>query len=85
MVFQKMEGDIMDKEQELYDKFVDVLNTKLDAEPSAQDLAVVLNFLKYNNIQATRKHRGVAQLTDKISSKLPFEDEDLLPDIRRVK
>lgn len=75
----------MEKEQELYDRFVEVLNDRLDAEPSAQDLAVVLNFLKYNNIQATSKHKGVAKLTDKISSQLPFEDEELLPDIRRVK
>lgn len=75
----------MDKEQELYDRFVDVLNDRLDAEPSAQDLAVVLNFLKYNNIQASSKHKGVAKLTDKIKTQLPFEEEDELPDIRRVK
>lgn len=75
----------MDKEQNLYDKLVEVLNDKLDAEPSAQDLTVVLNFLKYNNIQATTKHKGVAQLANKISAKLPFEDDELLPEIRRVK
>lgn len=75
----------MEREQELYDKFVDVLNSKLDSEPSAQDMAVVLNFLKYNNIQATTKHKGVAKLTEKISSQLPFEEEDELPSIRRVK
>ena len=75
----------MDKEQELYDRFVDVLNDRLDTEPSAQDLAVVLNFLKYNNIQASSKHKGVAKLTDKIKTKLPFEEEDELPDIRRLK
>lgn len=72
-------------EQKLYDKFVDVLNDRLDSEPSAQDLAVVLNFLKYNNIQATTKHKGVAQLTNKLKTKLPFEDEDELPEIRRIK
>ena len=72
-------------EQKLYDKFVDVLNEKLDCEPSAQDLAVVLNFLKYNNIQATTKHKGVSSLTEKLKTKLPFEDEDELPEIRRIK
>lgn len=75
----------MDEEQKLYDKFVEVLNNKLETEPSAQDLAVVLNFLKYNNIQATSKHKGVAKLTDKIKTQLPFEEEDELPEIRRVK
>lgn len=86
MVLQKMEGDLMDKEREIYDKFVEVLNDKLDSEPSAQDLAVVLNFLKYNNVQATTKHKGVSSLMDKISNQLPFEEEDELPVVmRRVK
>lgn len=75
----------MEKEQQLYDKFVDVLDERLDNEPTAQDLTVILNFLKYNNIQATTKHKGVAKLTEKLASKLPFEDEELLPEIRRVK
>lgn len=73
------------KEQQLYDNFVDVLNDRLENEPSAQDLAVILNFLKYNNIQASSKHKGVSKLTDKIQSQLPFEDEDELPAIRRIK
>jgi len=75
----------MDEEQKLYDRFVEVLNNRLDSEPSAQDLAVVLNFLKYNNIQAASKHKGVAKLTDKIKTQLPFEEEDEIPEIRRVK
>lgn len=77
----------MDKERELYDKLVDVLNEKLETDPSAQDLAVVLNFLKYNNIQATRKHKGVDKLADKIenTTSLPFDDEDELPTLRLVK
>lgn len=78
----------MSLEQELYDKFVDVLNLRLDSEPSAQDLNVVLNFLKYNNIQATNKHKGVANLTEKAKTILPFdcddEDSDVLP-FRSVK
>ena len=73
----------MSLEQELYDKFVDVLNLRLDSEPTAQDLNVVLNFLKYNNIQATNKHKGVADLTNKARTILPFdsddEDNDVIP------
>lgn len=77
----------MEKEQKLYDTFVDVLTEKLDNEPSAQDLAVILNFLKYNNIQATDKHKGVSKLTDKIKSQLPFDEdgEDMLQPLRRIK
>lgn len=66
------------KEQILYDKFVDVLNEKLDGEPTPKELEIVMNFLKNNNIQATTKNKGVADLVDRIS-KLPFEDEDVLP------
>ena len=75
----------MDSEQQLYDKFVEVLNDKLDNEPSAQDLAVVIKFLKYNNIQATRKHKGLDNLANKTTTLLPFEDEEELPSIRLVK
>jgi hypothetical protein len=71
------------KERKLYDSFVDVLADRLDNEPSAQDLAVILNFLKYNNIQATKKHKGVADLTEKFNQ-LPFEDDDEQP-LRRIK
>ena len=74
----------MEKEQQLYDAFVDVLTDRLDNEPSAQDLAVILNFLKYNNIQATDKHKGVRNLTDKLNSQLPFEDEGEQP-LKRIK
>jgi len=81
----------MDKERELYDKLVDVLNARLDGEPSAQDLTVVLNFLKHNNIQATRKHEGVDKLANQVANKLPFEDDEVdselpaLPIIKRIK
>lgn len=77
----------MEKERKLYDKLVEVLNDRLEGDPSAQDLNVVLNFLKYNNIQATRKHKGVDKLVDKIenATSLPFDDEDELPSLRLVK
>ena len=71
----------------LYDKFVDVLNDRLDNEPSAQDLNVVLNFLKYNNIQASDKHKKVHELNEKAKTILPFEDEEydnVLP-LKKVK
>ena len=77
----------MEKERELYDKLVDVLNDKLENDPSSQDLAVVLNFLKYNNIQASNKHKGVAKLAENAekTTLLPFDEEDELPSLRLVK
>lgn len=73
----------MSKEQEMYDAFVDVLTEKLKGEPTAQELAVVFNFLKYNNIQATEKHKGLSELA-KSAMELPFEDEEQQP-LRRIK
>lgn len=71
----------MSKEQDLYDKFVDVLLNKMDCEPTAKDLEVVMKFLQNQNIQASpTKHSGLNELT----SKLPFEDDDTLP-LRVVK
>ena len=68
----------MADEQQIYNKFVEVLNDRLDNEPSAQDLTVVLNFLKYNNIQASNtKHKGVNKLTEKIKDMLPYDDEGI--------
>jgi hypothetical protein len=74
----------MDKERELYDKFVDVLSARLDGAPSPKDLEVVMKFLQNNNIQATTKHTGLSDLATKATS-LPFEDEDELPSLRIVK
>ncbi len=71
----------MTKEQDLYDKFVEILNKRLDEEPTPKDLEVVLKFLQNQNIQASStKHTGLQELT----TKLPFEDEDILP-LRVVK
>lgn len=74
----------MDKERQLYDKFVDVLSDRLDGEPSPKDLEVVMKFLQNNNIQATTKHKGLNDLAKKTTD-LPFEDEDELPTLRIVK
>lgn len=73
----------MDKERDLYDKFVDVLSDRLDSEPTPKDLEVILKFLQNNNIQATTKHSGLNELVSKATS-LPFEDEEELP-LRRIK
>lgn len=73
----------MEKEQQLYNKFVDVLTSKLDSEEmTAKDLDVVMKFLQYNNIQATVKHKGVESLNNKINE-LPFDDEEL--PLKRIK
>lgn len=73
----------MSKEQDLYNRFVDVLNERLDEEPTAKDLEVVLKFLQSQNIQATTKHQGLSELV-KAATALPFEEDDELP-LRRVK
>lgn len=74
----------MDKEQELYNKFVDVLIDKLDDAPSSKDLEVIVKFLQTQNIQATKTHKGLNNLTSSLS-KLPFDtSEDELP-LRVVK
>lgn len=74
----------MSKEQELYDKFVDVLNAKLEGDITPKELDIVMNFLKNNNIQASNKHQGLSNLANNAMN-LPFEDEDELPSIKRVK
>ena len=73
----------MTKEQELYDKFVEVLIDKLEEEPTAKDLEVVMKFVQYQNLQADKgKHKGLQELEEK----LPFDDiDDELPNIRRIK
>lgn len=75
----------MDKERQLYDAFVDSLLSKVqDGSASPKEMEIVLNFLKNNNIQATMLHNGLSELTE-ATTNLPFEDEDELPTIRRVK
>lgn len=73
----------MAKEQELYDKFVDVLIDKLECEePTAKDLEVILKFVQYEDLHANKdKHKGLQDL----EAVLPFDEESELPAIRRVK
>ncbi len=75
----------MDKERQLYDAFVDSLLSKVQGgSASPKELEIVLNFLKNNNIQATMSHKGLSELVS-TATNLPFEDEDELPSIRRIK
>lgn len=75
----------MEKERQLYDAFVDTLLEKIqDGSASPKELEIVMNFLKNNNIQASNKHKGLAELT-KSTMNLPFEEEDELPVMKRIK
>lgn len=72
----------MSKAQDLYDKFVDVLIEKLQYEPTAKDLDVVMKFVQYEDLHADKnKHKGLQDLEEL----LPFEEESELPTLRRVK
>lgn len=74
----------MTKEQDLYNNFVDVLNTELKkAEVSPKSLDVIQKFIAQQGLQATRDHKGLNELTTN-SLEMPFEDEDVIP-ITRVK
>lgn len=75
----------MTKEQELYNDFVDKLSTRLkSSDCSVKDLEVIQKFIAQQGLQATRNHKGLDDLT-KNTMDLPFEDEDTLPKIQRVK
>ena len=62
----------MEKEQQLYDKFVDVLYGILDDKPSAQHLSVILNFLKYSNSQKEEEKPLEEEVFDTVQIRLPF-------------
>ncbi len=73
----------MKRERELYNKFVDILNKKLDeGEIKPKELEIIMNFLKNQNIQATPQHEGLKELKDKLN--LPFEEDEEQP-LRRIK
>ena len=74
----------LEREQKLYDKFVDVLLEKLDnVEIAPKELEIIMKFLDNQNIQASDKHKGLTELTKK-AMELPFEDDNESP-IRRIK
>lgn len=77
----------MNKERLLYDTFVDTLLERVNSgEATPKELEIVMTFLKNNNIQASPKHQGLAELA-KSATALPFEDEDELPEVslKRIK
>lgn len=79
-----MSGDLT-REQQLYDKFVDALLEKLDSgEIAPKELEIVMKFLDNQNIQASTKHKGLAELAERTA--LPFDTEldDELP-LKRIK
>lgn len=71
----------MDKEQKLYDKFLNVLLEKLDnPEITEKELKIILDFLDNNNIQANMEtNKDLNNLATKFN--LPFEVEEY--DIKR--
>lgn len=74
----------MDKERVLYDSFVNTLLEKLDTGVATpKELEIIMNFLKNNNIQASDRHSGLSDLSNKVSE-LPFPEEDELP-LKRIK
>ena len=66
----------MEKERELYNKFVDKLIGLLDnPDITPKELSVILDFLKANNIQATEDNEGLRNLITKFE--LPFDVDEL--------
>jgi hypothetical protein len=76
----------MTLEQDLYDKFVQVLSKELEAETvSPKSLDVVQKFIAQQGIQSsTARNKGLNELANKAMG-LPFEDDEELPPIKRVK
>lgn len=73
----------MEKEQQLYDNFVQTLLNKLqEGVATPKELEIVMNFLKNNNIQASSKHSGLSELANEALD-LPFSDEEM--PLKRIK
>ena len=73
----------MEKEQQLYDKFVQTLLNKLqEGTATPKELEIVMNFLKNNNIQASPKHSGLFALANE-ALELPFSDDEM--PLKRIK
>ena len=72
------------REQLLYDKFVDTLLAKLDnSEIAPKELEIVMKFIDSQGLQASDKHKGLSELTQK-AMELPFDDDNEQP-LRRIK
>jgi len=73
----------VEKEQQLYDKFVQTLLNKLQEGTAApKELEIIMNFLKNNNIQASPKHSGLSALASE-ALELPFADDEM--PLKRIK
>lgn len=67
----------MDKERILYNKLVDKFLERLDDEPTHQELKIIHEFLKDNDIKALdNKHQGLTTLKDKVVN-FPFSEEEI--------
>lgn len=67
----------MKKERALYNKLVEKFLQRLDDNPTHQELKIIQEFLKDNDIRALDdKHQGLSSLKDKIIN-FPFSDEEI--------
>lgn len=66
-------------ERDLYDAFAESLLVKVqDGTATPKELEIVLAFLKYNNIQATKDHPALNGLAN-AALDLPFDEDNVVP------
>ena len=66
-------------ERELYDAFAESLLLKVqEGTATPKELEIVLAFLKYNNISATKEHPALNKLAN-ATLDLPFDDDNVVP------
>ena len=66
-------------ERDLYDAFAESLLVKVqDGTATPKELEIVLAFLKYNNIQATKDHPALNELAN-AALDLPFYEDNVVP------
>lgn len=69
----------MTKEQDLYDAFVDnLLHSVKEKTATPKELDIALDFIKHNGLQASKKHKGLTELSNNVL-KLPYDIDDELP------
>lgn len=69
----------MDKERELYNKFLNKLNKLLDnPDITDKEMRIILNFLENNDIKANPEtNQELQKLNEKFSTELPFDLDEL--------
>lgn len=66
-------------ERDLYDAFAESLLVKVqEGTATPKELEIVLAFLKYNNIQATKDHPTLNGLAN-AALDLPFDEDNVVP------